>query len=128
MEDAVRPTPSTLLYMVTTCLALASCSKPPEATAPAAAETIAYNPTISAADKSVVDKLKGDPIELAKAVKAASTPGQRDYADELLAKQLKDPALTTDLKVVNEVFEILPNGKYSKIEASAAKSRLTVQK
>lgn len=124
----MRPTPSTLLYMVTTCLALASCSKPPEATAPAAAETIAYNPTISAADKSVVDKLKGDPIELAKAVKAASTPGQRDYADELLAKQLKDPALTTDLKVVNEVFEILPNGKYSKIEASAAKSRLTVQK
>lgn len=124
----MRPTPSTLLYVVTTCLALASCSKPPEATAPAAAETIAYNPTISAADKSVVDKLKGDPIELAKAVKAASTPGQRDYADELLAKQLKDPALTTDLKVVNEVFEILPNGKYSKIEASAAKSRLTVQK
>lgn len=128
MEDAVRPTPSTLLYVVTTCLALASCSKAPEATAPAAAETVAYNPTISDADKSVVDKLNGDPIKLAKAVLAASTPGQQEYADQLLAKQLKDPALTTDLKVVNEVFEILPNGKYSKIEASAAKSRLTVQK
>lgn len=124
----MRPTPSTLLYVVTTCLTLASCSKPPEATAPAAAETIAYNPTISAADRAAVDKLKGDPIELAKAVKAASTPGQRDYADELLAKQLEDPAVTTELKVVNQVFDILPNGKYSKIAASAARSRLNVPK
>ena len=115
------------VFFFASALALVSCSKPPEATTPAA-ETVAYNPTISDADKSVVDKLNGDPIKLAKAVLAASTPGQQEYADQLLAKQLKDPALTTDLKVANEVFEILPNGKYSKIEASAARSRLNVQK
>lgn len=115
------------VFFFASALALVGCSKPPEATTPAA-ETVAYNPTISAADRAAVDKLKGDPIELAKAVKAASTPGQRDYADELLAKQLEDPAVTTELKVVNQVFEILPNGKYSKIEASAARSRLNVQK